>query len=122
MSLPGLEDAALPLAELEIVAVDGPAVDLDAALVDHPAPVARRVAELFGEERGQVDPSFRHIHLGHIGGRLVLPHDPREVLLPTPRAVVPVPARNDPAGELELPLHRVVGVLAAVDDELPPLR
>src|SRR3954470_20756741 len=113
MAPPGLEDASLGLRELEIVTVDRPAVDLDAALVDHPAPVAGGVAQLLGQECRQVDLGLRHAHPGDVRGRLVLTHDAREVLLSAPRALVSVPARDDAARELELPLHRVVGMLSA---------
>ena len=40
---------------------------------------------------------------------------------PARAPVRPVPARGDPARQLELPLHRILGVLAA-DEQLPPLR
>src|SRR5436190_23915046 len=102
MAFPGLEDSPLGLGDGEIVALARLPVDFHSALVDHPAPVARRFAQLLGQESGQMNLTLRNPDLPHVVRRLVLPHDPGEVLLPAPRALLPVPARDDAARELEL--------------------
>src|SRR5215471_8934942 len=110
MALPGLEDGALRLGQREIVALHRPAVELHAALVDHPAPVARRLAQLLSEKGRKVDLRLGHPYLRDIVRRLVLPHHAREVLLAAARALLPVPATHDPPREVELPRHGVVGM------------
>src|SRR6476619_3359445 len=107
MALPRLEDRAGGVGEVEIVALDRLSAELDPALVDHAAPVARRFAQLLRQERRQVDLRLGHAYLGDVVGRLVLADHPREVLLTSPRPLLPMPARDDPPSELELPLHRI---------------
>src|SRR5436190_16767024 len=115
MTLSRLEDAPFGLREWEIVARDRPAVELDASLVDHAPPVAGGFPKPACQERRQVHGVVRDAHFLDVVWCLVLAHDPREVALPAPRAFLAVPAADDPPRELELPLHRVVGMRTVVD-------
>src|SRR5579862_3994507 len=124
LSLAGLEHGTLERPGRQLVDRDRRAVQLDPALVDLAAPMAPRLAEALLQNRGKIDDAVRRgkSRLRHLLGRLVLPHNAREMLLAGAGAFRPVPACGDPARELELPLHRRLRMLAAADDELPPLR
>src|SRR5581483_2836854 len=120
-ALARLEHGPVEPRRVDLVRGDGLAVDPHPALVDLPPPVARRGPEHLLQHRGQVRLE-RDGALGDLLGRLVLPDDAGEPLLAGARALRPVPARRDPARELELPFHRLRGMLAAAGEELPPLR
>ena len=95
---------------------------LTAALVDLAPPVARRLAEarLQNAPAGRpCRPPAANGRLGHLLRRLVPAHDLREMRLAGARALLPVPARRDPPRELELPLQRILRMLAAAGERAP---
>src|SRR5438128_12613240 len=86
--LASLDCGPVELCPLHVVGPEGIPVDPDPALVDHPAPVTRRLAEDVRQE-------LRHMHhrLGvadplDLLRRLALSDAPREVLLGPPRRLV----------------------------------
>src|SRR5437764_15375602 len=109
-ALSGLDDGPVEPRPREVELGDGLAVHPDPARGDQaPGFAGRADPQMFGQQSGQVEwVAGRQRGFGHLLGRLVLPHDAREVLLPMPGAVVTVPPRDDAAGQLELPLHRIL--------------
>src|SRR5690242_368522 len=119
-----LDEGAVERARVDLVGADRLAAELHATLVDLPAPVAAGVAEDLLEQARQVDGAVRRLEprLRHLVRSLVPADDAGEMCLGRPCALGAVPALGDSPRKLELPLHRVVRMLAAAGDELPPLR
>src|ERR1044072_6331337 len=65
LALSGLDDLACDRGRLDIVGVEHAAVGAHAALVDHTAPVARRLAEGLRQQRREVDGRLGVLDLGH---------------------------------------------------------
>src|SRR5262245_18854 len=99
MALSGLQDSPVGLRECQIVALEGAAVELDPALIDHPAPVAGRLPQAAREKGRQVDGIFGDGNVVDLVRSLVFAHDASEVLLPSTRALFAVPAPDDSTRE-----------------------
>src|SRR2546429_9668811 len=108
-TLPGLDEGTREGTPLNVDLRRGLAVDLDPALGDQAPGLARRAdAEVLDQEGREVDRiAGRQLHLGDLFRRPMVADDTREVILAPRRAFLPMPPRDDPAGELALPLHRV---------------
>src|SRR3954447_2475780 len=121
LAFSGLNHVACDRGGLDVVGVEHTAVGTHAALVDHAAPVARRLAERLCQERGQMDGCLGMLHLRHLVPRLPLAHDAREVLLGGLGGVVPPRPAHDEARELELRLERVGRDVVALHYQSVPL-
>src|SRR2546421_4446061 len=97
-ALSGLAEGPLEPGPWEVDLVHRLAVHLDPALGDQaPRLACRPHAEVLDEKGRQVDGiPVRKRRLGHLLGRLVLAHHMGEMLPPSPRALLAVPARDDP--------------------------
>src|SRR5207253_6203783 len=97
--LASLDCGPVELCPIHVVGPDRIPVDPDPALVDHPAPVTRRLAEDVRQELRQVHHGFGVADLLDLLRRLALPDDPREVLLGPSRRLLAVGTRDDPPRE-----------------------
>src|SRR5512133_4300683 len=92
-ALSRLDDRAVEPGSGQVELRDGLTVDLEASLADQTPRLAGRLdPEMVDQQGRQMDGvAVGQRGLRNLVGRLVLPHDPREVLLPAAGALLPVP-------------------------------